>query len=623
MKVAGAIDGDKMPSNRGYRPIADYALIGNTHTAALVSSEGSIDWCCLPHFDSPAVFLRLLDAERGGFWHIRPTGVFRSRREYVGESAILATTFTTTRGVVRLVDHMHAQDIIRSRIGVDIVHCHRIMRLVEGVEGDVELDVRLRPTFDYARASTDVRIDPGVAIAHGGDGGLLLQSPEGAAMSRTPDGALATTIRVRRGERAWFVLTSFPSHGPVPATADPEMLLRETEDHWRRWSSQCTYAGPYHSLVRTSARVLKLLTFGPTGALVAAPTTSIPEDIGGVRNWDYRYAWLRDSALILRALAALGYHEAAIDFFHWLERTTAREQESLQIMYALSGGRDLPEYALPLLDGYRGSRPVRVGNAASAQVQLDVYGYVLDAAWVCARELGPIRPALWSVLRRLADQAAARWREPDQGIWEVRAEPRHFLSSKLMCWVALDRAIRLASAGTGLACDRDCWRAERDAIRRAILDAGFDARLGAFTQALGSSTLDASALMMPLVGFLPATDPRMRSTIAAVSDRLSHDGLVYRYVAGDGVAGGEAAFALCTFWLVENFALLGQVERARALFERVTSYANDLGLMSEEIAPTGELLGNYPQGFTHLGLIHAALRIAAATRGDPRSTRSA
>ena len=605
---------DELETPRGYRPIADYGVIGNTHSAALVASDGSIDWCCLPHFDSPAVFLRLLDAARGGYFQIRPIRAFRSRREYLDESAILSTTFTTERGAVRVVDFMHAQDIAESRLGVDLVHCHRILRLVEGVDGEVELDIRLRPTFDYARAGAELVVRPGFVIANAGREGLSLQHPAHVAMAEGQDGTVAARTAIRAGDRCWFVLT-FLGDGaaPIEGGFDPEQLLAETRGNWERWASQCTYEGPYHPLVRVSARVLKLLTFGPTGALVAAPTASLPEDIGGARNWDYRFAWLRDSALILRALVALGYHASAMDFFHWLERLLPTEEDSLQIMYTIRGERELPEDSLAHLDGYRGSRPVRIGNAAAAQLQLDVYGYVIDAAWICWRDMGQVRPKLWRVLRRFAEQAAAHWREPDQGIWEVRGAPRHFISSKLMCWVAMDRAIKLAEGG-GLDGDVAHWRSERDAIRRKILDEGFDPQLGSFTQSLGDTSLDASVLMMPLVGFLPATDQRMKSTIHTIADRLSHNGLLYRYTGDDGLPGGEGTFALCTFWLVENLALLGEVDRAHELFDHVTRYANDLGLMSEEIATDGALLGNYPQGFTHLGLIHAALRIAEAAR---------
>lgn len=594
-----------------YRPISDYGLIGNTHTAALVSTEGAIDWCCLPHFDSPAVFLRILDAEQGGYFQICPIGRFGSRREYVSDSAILATTFTTRTGAMRLVDFMHAQAIAVSRLGVDLAHCHRLLRLVEGVAGHVDFEIRFAPTFDFARPPTHVALRPGWAIARGGGDGAVLELPGDTVLTRASDGAYTARLRVHAGERRWFVL-SHGAGGDVPARVDPEGLLAETRDNWARWSSECTYDGPYAELVRGSARVLKLLTFGPTGAVIAAPTTSLPEHVGGLRNWDYRFAWLRDASMILRALIALGYHTSAMDFLQWLEGLWSSDGSWLQIMYSIRGERELPERALDHLDGYRGSRPVRVGNGAASQHQLDVYGHVLDAAWVCSRTMAPIDAGLWRVLRHFTDEAARRWREPDHGIWEVRGATQHFMSSKLLCWVALDRALRLVAADARLEGDVARWRADRAAIRRAIEDTGFHRNSGVFAQTLGGAALDASALLVPIVGFLPANDPRMRSTIAAIAQRLAPDGLVYRYVDDDGLPGHEASFALCTFWLVENLALLGDVDRACALFEHVTRYANDLGLMSEEIARDGALLGNYPQGFTHLGVIHAALAIAGS-----------
>jgi GH15 family glucan-1,4-alpha-glucosidase len=361
--------------------------------------------------------------------------------------------------------------------------------------------------------------------------------------------------------------------------------------------------------------VLKLLTFGPSGALVASPTTSLPAEIGGVRNWDYRFCWLRDASLVLHALMSIGYHEAAMDFFRWLEDLCVGECGELQIMYRLDGSRDLPEHELPHLAGYRESAPVRTGNAAASQKQLDVYGHVLDAALLCLEGMqAPMRAGLVRVLQHLADQACTRWREPDQGLWEMRCEPRHFLSSKLMCWVALDRALRLAATGK-LQGDEARWRAERDAIRYTVLEQGFNKKIGAFTQVLDGSDLDASALLMPLVGFLPATDQRMLSTVKRIEERLTAHGLVYRYVNDDGIVGGEATFAICSFWLVHNRALQGRIGEACELFERVVSFGSDLGLLSEEIDPVNrQLLGNYPQGFTHLALIESALAISRARR---------
>jgi GH15 family glucan-1,4-alpha-glucosidase len=422
-------------------------------------------------------------------------------------------------------------------------------------------------------------------------------------------------LRVREGERIWLML----SHGSAGVghasleTADPEALLAETLDHWREWDALCTYHGPYRDQVRTSARVLKLLTYGPTGSLVAAPTTSLPEHIRGVRNWDYRFCWLRDASLVLDALMSIGYHEAAMDFFRWLEGLGLGEAGDLQIMYRLNGGRELTEVELRHLSGYRGSAPVRVGNAATRQKQLDAYGHVIVASFVCLQGMqAPVREGWLRLLAYLADQACMRWREPDQGFWEMRCEPRHFVSSKLMCWVALDRALRLAGAGR-LHGNLERWRAERDAIRQAVLEQGYNREVGAFTQVLGGRDLDATALLLPLVGFLPPSDARVVSTVERIRERLTSHGLLYRYLNEDGVSCGKATFAICSFWMVDNLALQGRVDDACSLFERVTSFGGDLGLLSEEIDPTaGELLGNYPQGFTHLALIRSALNIERA-----------
>ena len=599
-----------------YRPISDYALIGNTHAAALVGTNGSIDWCCLPHFDSGAVFCRLLDAERGGYLRVAPIGVHQGSRRYRDETAILETDFAAPDGRMRLTDFMHSQRIAQSRLGIDDAQCHRILRRVDGLSGCVELEIAFRPTFDFARQPTPLRLTRDGVHAVSPDGQALLRVLPPVRFDLHGEMAVAH-VALREDERFWIVLSYADSQASDAALdmADTEALLDETDRYWREWDRLCTYEGPFRSQVKLSARVLKLLTFGPSGGLVAAPTTSLPEEIGGVRNWDYRFCWLRDAALVLRALMSVGYHEAAMDFFRWLEQVCDRDNGNVQIMYRLDGGRDLPERELLNLSGYRASSPVRIGNAASSQTQLDVYGHVLEAALACLEGMGtPIRAGLRRALRHLADQAAARWREPDQGFWEMRCGPRHFLSSKLLCWVALERAVRLAQA-TKLEGDVNRWCAERDAVRSAILEHGYNASDGVFTQVLGGRALDASALLIPLVGLLPATDERVRSTVTRIREHLTANGLVYRYVDADGVPGGEATFAICTFWLVSNLALQGQVDQACKLFEQVTSFGSDLGLLSEQIDPaSGELLGNYPQGFTHLALIHAALTIARAQR---------
>lgn len=595
---------DRTP--RGYRSIGDYALIGDAHTAALVSSDGSIDWCCWPCFDSPAVFCRLLDAQKGGWFRVAPAGSYRASRAYIGETNVLATSFHTDGGEARVVDFMPTHR--RGSRGEDIDASHHLMRLIEGLAGEVDFVVEFRPTFDYARAETTITPVAEGAVASHGTQRLRLVT----AIPLQPDrsGAVTGRVRLRRGDRVWLVMTDDND----PRLTDPDAALEGTLAYWQAWSALCTYEGPYENLVRRSALALKLLTFEPTGALIAAPTTSLPEEIGGVRNWDYRFTWLRDAALTLNALQSIGYHNEAMDFFDWLESVCLSGQGTIQIMYTVNGGRHLPEEILSHLEGYRHSRPVRIGNAAAQQTQLDIYGEVLDAAYLCHERMRAPHPQMWAVLGLLADRAAARWQEPDQGIWEVRGDPDHFLHSKLLCWVALDRAVRLGEAAR-MPGDVARWRRTREEIRQAILTRGYHQGMQTFTQTFDGDALDASALVIPLVGFLPATDPRMLATIARIEEGLTSNGLVYRYRTEDGLPGGEGTFAPCSFWLVENLALSGRIADARSLFERVTSYTNDVGLMSEEINPvTRELLGNFPQGLTHLALIHAALSLAKAER---------
>lgn len=605
MKPREELNGERQ---RGYRPIGDYGLIGDMRTAALVARDGAIDWYCPERFDAPAVFCRLLDAQKGGWLRVGPTGEHEAARVYLGDTNILVTTFATGTGRVRLTDLMPVP--LRSDGSA-------ILRLVEGLRGVVDVEVAFRPTFDYARADTVLTAQDGGAIARAGVASLALTSP--VALRPHPSGALVGTARVAAGERLWVMLVS--GRGGVEPTrlsaSEADDALDETLASWRTWSARCTYTGPYHQLVRRSALLLNLLTYEPTGAVVAAPTTSLPEAIGGVRNWDYRYTWLRDSAYMLDALQSIGYHAAADRFFGWLERLCLVDRGDLQIMYAVDGGAHVPERTLDHLAGYRGSRPVRIGNGAASQTQLDVFGDVLGAAHLhLAAQPDAMSPSLAAALRALADHAAAGWREPDQGIWEVRGGPRHFLYSKLLCWVALDRAILLAPHA-GLSGDVGRWRRERAAIRRAILHDGYDRELGAFTQVLGEPGLDASALAIPLVGFLSATDPRVRATVDRIVERLTANGLVYRYLTADGLPGGEATFVLCSFWLADALARAGRLDEARTLFERVVGHANDLGLLAEEIDPTtGELLGNFPQGFSHLALIQAGLSIARSEARD-------
>lgn len=599
----------------GYLPIGAYAVIGDCHTAVLIGPDGSIDWYCPGRFDAPAVFCRVLDARRGGFLETVPTGRIARSRQYVGATNVLQTSFQCEGGRARAFDFMPIRQKTLSWAGDDIGTSNTVVRLIDGLDGEIEMNLCFRPSFDFGRVSTEIRVFPSGVIASAGGQYLTLSCPS-AHLQVGTDAAARARLRIRAGERLPIALTFAQDEETARAALDAldrSEELERTLQYWDLWAGRCTYRGRYHEEVTRSALALKLLDHEPSGALVAAPTTSLPEEVGGVRNWDYRYTWLRDSSLVLYALHLIGYHDEAMDFFGWLEDICIRCRGDVRIMYRVDGSSHLPERILDHLEGYRASRPVRVGNAAVDQVQLDVYGEVLDAAHLCHEQMRhPVRADLWQILSFLADRAAARWREPDWGIWEVRGGRRHFLHSKLQCWVALDRAVSLAE-GSGLPGNIAQWKRTRAEIRRTILDDGFSRTAGAFTQVLGGTALDASALTIPLVGFLPATDPRVRSTVARIREQLMSNGLVYRYLTDDGLPGGEATFALCSFWLVDNLALSGELDEARELFEHIVGFANDLGLLSEQINPvSGELLGNFPQGFTHLALIRSALNIAKA-----------
>ena len=616
-----------------YPPISAYAVIGDCHSAALISRAGSVDWYCPGRFDAPAVFCRLLDAEKGGYLSIAPIGSCSVARRYRGPTNVLETTFTAGESRVRVTDLMPIRQRTSGRRGEDVGAANRLLRLVEGLGGDGELELRFRPSFDYARAAAELRPSPGVGVVAEAAGRYLTLACPGFEPGPDGAGGLRGRLRLRAGERRWVVLTDSADPERARAALAPGNCAEElarTLDYWERWAASCTYRGPYREEVVRSALVLKLLTYEPTGAVVAAPTTSLPELIGGERNWDYRYTWLRDAALILYALMTVGYGEEASDFFEWLDRAAAAGAgRPPRILYTIDGGSDLPELTLEHLEGYRGSRPVRVGNAAVEQEQLDIFGEVLRAAYLHYRRGGDTREAgqtgvpeerrrppeeTWALLRGLVGQAAERWQEPGHGIWEVRGGPRPFLYGKLMCWAALDCGIRLAKEH-GLDAPLDRWRRTRDAIRRAILERGFDARRRAFTQAFGSTALDAGALAIPRIGFLPATDPRVRSTVERIRTELTRGGLVYRYRTDDGLPGDEATFALCTFWLVDALALGSRLDEAHDLFDRVLGHANDVGLLAEEIDPeSGALLGNFPQGFSHLALIGSAVNLAKAAK---------
>jgi alpha,alpha-trehalase len=620
-----------------YAPISDYALIGDCHSAALIARDGSVEWFCPGRFDAPAVFCRLLDVNKGGYFRTAPTGAFSVERRYRGPTNVLETTFSVQGGRVRATDLMPIHQRASSRQGYDVGATHRLLRLLEGLEGDVELGLEFKPTFDYARARTEIEPrDGGGAIGRAGSRYLTLACA-GVQLEADGRGGLSGRLRLRAGEQRWVVLT----HAEDPDRAEEALLPVRCEEqfartirYWEGWAEHCTYRGPYRDQVLRSALVLKLLTYEPTGAVVAAPTTSLPENVGGERNWDYRYTWLRDSSLILYALLTIGYGDEAADYIHWLEQTIGSDPtRKPQIMYGIDGEWKLPEQLLDHLEGYRGSRPVRIGNAAANQRQLDIFGEVARAAALhyrhgsndphegqtadgSRRRQHPSHEG-WDLLRELIERAAEHWDESGSGIWEVRGGPQPFLYGKLMCWAALDSGVRLAR-DHGLEAPVDRWERTREQIRQAILERGYDAHLGAFTQAFGSSTLDASALVIPRIGFLPPTDPRFRSTVEQIRRHLTRDGLVYRYRTEDGLAGGEGTFTLCTFWLVDALALGGRLEEAHELFQRTVGYANDLGLLAEEIDPdNSEQLGNFPQGFSHLALIGAAVNLAKAARHGP------
>ncbi len=617
-----------MTLDDGTPTIADYALLGNCQGSALVSRAGSIDWACMPCFDSPAFFARIL-GEPGGFWSIRPRGAAEASRDYVEDTMVLQTRFRTATGTAVLTDFMPLHPDDRHN-DIGLHSPSGLSRIVECTEGRVDLDVEIaiRPEYGLTTPMT-LRTGPGTLRTRGGPIAFTVSTD---AELRSDGALMRAHCGLEAGEDATFALmTGDPWEAP-PAVLDADAVMESREttiSGWRSWAEKLVgYGGSHRALLRRSAVVLRALNYAPTGAIVAAPTTSLPEEIGGVRNWDYRYTWVRDASFTIGALAASGCGFEASRFFDFFGNATAGSLASgqgLQIMYGIRGERFIPEHELDTLDGHRGSRPVRIGNGAWNQTQLDVYGELLDAAWKIS-ELGiEIDSDLGSFLANVADRAVLRWQDIDEGIWEVRGGAGHFLYSKLMNWVALDRAVRLAVPLGADAARVTRWSDERDQIRAAILTEGWSDAVGAFTQAFGRDELDASVLMMPIVGFLPADDPRMRATIEAIAAHLTDDrGFVYRYLTEDGLPGGEGTFGICTFWLAECLARAGEHERAGVLFDLMAGCANDVGLLAEEVDPaTGELLGNFPQAFTHIGLIHAALAIEAASPEMSRLARDA
>jgi GH15 family glucan-1,4-alpha-glucosidase len=666
-----------------YRPIGEYGAIGDCRTAALVAPDGAIDWCCLPHFDSPAIFCRLLDADKGGYFQIAPQGTTQTTARYLDGTNILETLFAGQGRRVQLLDFMPVRPrmriggiqhtvadlvsrfirdpnrVVERNIGNDVAAAHRLERLVTAIEGDMTLEVTLKATFDYARALPEIRLIPLDEHAQGailwvghrymafvlrrddpaeGDAPVTLAQRESILHARLP---------LRQGQRLVAMLNYARTQEEAEHLIrrlhqqDVDADFEETQRYWCDWSAQCRYDGRYKEAVLRSALALKLCTFEPTGAIVAAPTTSLPEAVGGPRNWDYRYTWLRDSSFTLEALDRLGYNQEARDYFHFLHDLHLRRGTDLRIMYGIHGesGAALREEVLTHLEGYRGSQPVRIGNGAALQRQMDVYGELIDAAYRYLRRSGfhdslrEVHPFAMhdvrSLVTQIADYVARHWQEEDQGIWEVRGAPRAFVYSRAMCWAALDRACQLSS---GRNCAR--WSAVRERIRTDIMAHGYDAQRHTFVQAYGSDALDAANLRLPLIGFIPATDERMLGTIDATIKGLSGPhGLLYRYRAAgepenqdsapyqsqmtdDGLSGGEGAFVVCTYWLINDLCRAGRIAEARQRFEELMRFASPLGLFAEEIDfQTGALLGNYPQALTHIGLINTAVILDHAEKG--------
>ena len=582
-------------------PIEQYGIIGDTHTAALVGSNGSIDWLCLPHFDSEACFASLLGERSNGCWQIAPTAEYTVTRRYRPDTLVLETEFTTATGAVRVVDCMPIRE----------VH-PQVVRVVEAVQGTVDMRMDLVMRFGYGKVVPWVRRLNRLLVSVAGPDGMALWTP---VATEGKDMTTVANFSVSAGEVVPFVLTWFPSHEEPPRPVDAEYVLAETTEWWEEWSAMCTYEGPWRDAVMRSLITLKALTYGPTGGIVAAATTSLPETIGGVRNWDYRYCWIRDASLTLAALMRGGYHEEAMDWRDWLLRAVAGDPSALQIMYGAAGERRLDEWEVDWLSGYEGSRPVRVGNAASGQFQLDVYGELMATLHQSCLSGDPMSATAWDLQSMLVDFVVEHYDDPDDGIWEVRGPRRHFTHSKVMAWVALDRAVRMV-AKYDLPGPVEHWKTVRDRIKAEVLERGFDERVGAFTQYYGSSDLDASLLMIPLFGFLPASDPRVVGTVEAIHKDLTEDGFVLRYKAAeahdvDGLQGHEGAFLACSFWMADCLHLIGRHDDAAELFERLLTLRNDLGLLSEEYdASLGRLVGNFPQAFSHVSLANAAYNLS-------------
>ncbi len=597
-----------MSSGR-YPPIAEHGVIGNLHTVALISTDGTIDWYCSPRFDSPSMFASLLDAERGGRFALRPAdGEWENKQLYFPDTNVLITRFLTPAGVGEVEDFMPVGERL------DGAHRDRVIRRVLSVRGRMRFELECAPRFDFGRERHRAERHPG---------GVLFESPGArvALETETPlevrDGDAHASFELEAGQSATFILEHVPGRYEMHAhnAQETRELAEHTVEYWRRWLAQSRYRGRWRETVHRSALTLKLLTYAPTGAIVAAPTTSLPEVLGGERNWDYRYTWIRDAAFSLYSLLRLGFTEEATAFMDWLTDRLAgmhlQERSPLQIMYGIDGRREIPEEVLGHLEGYRGSAPVRVGNDAATQLQLDIYGELVDSVYLYDKHGSPISHRSWDDITHMVNWVCENWEQADEGIWETRAGRQHFTYSRLQCWVAVERTLRMASA-RGLPADRVRLEAARDRIYRQIHERGWNTNRGAFVQHYDTDILDASVLLMPLMKFIAPQDPRWLSTLDAIGSELVSDSLVYRYNAEaspDGLAGREGTFSICTFWYVEALARAGRLDDARLIFEKMLTYANHLGLYAEEIGPSGEQLGNFPQAFTHLALISAAVNL--------------
>ena len=610
-----------------YKPIRDYAIIGNRRSAALVAKDGSIDWAPAPFLDSHSVFAAILDDKKGGFWGIRPVEEFDSEQDYIYETNILVTRFHSSQGRSEIIDYMpvrngnangNGQNGSFEKLHEEKDETIEIHRKIVCKEGVCNMEVVFEPRFDYARGETKLSLVQGGVLAKNKERKGVLISDADYVIE---EGRATARISLKQGEEHYLEFFYNTAEVSLKQDAYYEQELHETRKFWQEWVHRCDLEVcpieyPYHRAVMRSSLVLKILFLEPPGSIAAAATTSLPEKIGGERNWDYRFSWIRDSAFTLQALFWLGYSKEADEYVRWLIHECQSVEdgpETLQIMYGLRGQRKLNEQTLDHLDGYMGSKPVRIGNNAFKQRQWDVYGGILNMMWRLhrMRKDYELSPHVWVVLRAFANYVVKIWREPDEGLWEVRGGKKHFVHSKVMCWVALDRALKLVKV-YGYDAETELWEREREAIRKEIMEKGWSEKKQAFVQSFDSEDIDASSLLMPVLGFIEGKDPKMISTIQAIEKELSvSDGLLYRYKSADGLAGGEGAFLLCSFWLVDAFVFAGQKERAQKIFEKLLTLRNHVGLFSEEIDPkTKEFLGNFPQAYTHIGLINSAFYLS-------------